>query len=318
MGPPEVEELTRDHRWLVAALGSGLTAFFAVAGCTRATVLASELLDGPLAAARGLDLEAEPPPPVERLHLTSRVSQTVLLPSVEPIADDLDEADRPAPMNGLCPAEMVSIDDRFCIDKYEASLVEVLPDGDERPFPYFMRVDGHDVRAVSVQGVYPQGYISGREAAAACRASGKRLCKPQEWRTACKGPEGLQYGYANERSPGTCNDRGRSPIGVLFRAQIRDGTAYSSSKIMNDPELNQVPGTLAETGAHDECTNGYGVHDMVGNIHEWVDDPAGTFQGGYYLDVQQNGEGCGYRTDAHAVWYHDYSTGFRCCADIPQ
>ena len=46
-----------------------------------------------------------------------------------------------------------------------------------------------------------------------------------------------------------------------------------------------------------------------------VDDPAGTFQGGYYLDVRQNGDGCGYRTDAHEFAYHDYSTGFRCCAD---
>ena len=51
---------------------------------------------------------------------------------------------------------------------------------------------------------------------------------------------------------------------------------------------------------------------MVGNIHEWVDDPSGAFQGGYYLDVEQNGEGCGYKTDAHRTWYHDYSTGFRC------
>ena len=70
--------------------------------------------------------------------------------------------------------------------------------------------------------------------------------------------------------------------------------------------------------SHDGCTNGYGVYDMVGNIHEWVDDPAGTFQGGYYLDVEQNGDGCGYRTDAHNVTYHDYSTGFRCCADVGQ
>jgi formylglycine-generating enzyme len=87
---------------------------------------------------------------------------------------------------------------------------------------------------------------------------------------------------------------------------------------MNDPQLNQLPGTLAETGSHGGCSNGYGVYDMVGNIHEWVDDPAGTFQGGYYLDVEKNGDGCGYRTDAHVNSYHDYSTGFRCCADIAQ
>ncbi|QXD15378.1 hypothetical protein GQ464_000010 [Rhodocaloribacter litoris] len=28
-----------------------------------------------------------------------------------------------------------------------------------------------------------------------------------------------------------------------------------------------------------------------------------------------HGEGCLYRTTAHGRTYHDYSTGFRCCAD---
>jgi hypothetical protein len=42
--------------------------------------------------------------------------------------------------------------------------------------------------------------------------------------------------------------------------------------------------------------------------------PHGTFCGGYYLDTSINGDGCKYRTRAHAHDYHDYSTGFRCCA----
>jgi hypothetical protein len=53
---------------------------------------------------------------------------------------------------------------------------------------------------------------------------------------------------------------------------------------------------------------------MVGNIHEWTDDA--SFRGGYYLDTQMNGEGCDYRTTAHSANYYDYSTGFRCCADV--
>jgi formylglycine-generating enzyme required for sulfatase activity len=54
---------------------------------------------------------------------------------------------------------------------------------------------------------------------------------------------------------------------------------------------------------------------MVGNLHEWVDEPQATFRGGYYLDTRINGDGCEYRTVAHGADYHDYSTGFRCCAD---
>ena len=54
---------------------------------------------------------------------------------------------------------------------------------------------------------------------------------------------------------------------------------------------------------------------MVGNLHEWVADPKGTFMGGFFMDTFQNGEGCEYRTTAHGFDYHDYSTGFRCCAE---
>jgi len=236
-----------------------------------------------------------------------------------PVEALLAAGDRPLPMNGLCPPDMASIDDKFCVDKYEASLVEIMPGGDERAWPYYQGVEGHVVRAVSEKGVFPQGYISEKQAIEACGRSAKRLCKPAEWKTACKGPEPKKFGYSDARTPGTCNDTGKSPVGVFYGAQIAAGgkAAWSWEK-MNDPQLNQMEGGLAETGSHEGCTNGYGVYDMVGNLHEWVLDPEGTFQGGYYLDVTQNGDGCGYRTDAHAAWYHDYSTGFRCCADVAQ
>ena len=88
---------------------------------------------------------------------------------------------------------------------------------------------------------------------------------------------------------------------------------------LNDPALGQVDGTLAKTGDHGACVNDWGVYDMVGNLHEWVktDDKLahGTFAGGYYLDTSINGDGCNYKTTAHAHDYHDYSTGFRCCAE---
>ncbi len=57
---------------------------------------------------------------------------------------------------------------------------------------------------------------------------------------------------------------------------------------------------------------------MVGNLHEWIADSGGTFYGGYYQDVASlgHGAGCDYATVAHSASYHDYSTGFRCCADL--
>ncbi len=87
---------------------------------------------------------------------------------------------------------------------------------------------------------------------------------------------------------------------------------------MNDPRLNQLPLGLARTGEFRRCSNRFGVHDMVGNVHEWIEAHHGTlgvFRGGFYADAHQNGDGCGYTTRAHSPNYHDYSTGFRCCAD---
>ena len=236
------------------------------------------------------------------------------------VEDLLPEGARPLDKNGLCPPDMASVDDLYCIDRYEASLVELTEDGLELAWPHYLPVEGHVVRAVSEKGVKPQGYISEKQAIDACGRSGKRLCKPSEWRKACKGPENLRYGYANEDESKRCNNYGLSPVTRFWGSSSGDLSVQANwdNRRMNAPELNQMPQTLSNTGDHEGCTNGYGVYDMVGNIHEWVDDPEGTFQGGYFQDTKLNGEGCGYRTDAHAAWYHDYSTGFRCCGDVAQ
>jgi formylglycine-generating enzyme len=84
---------------------------------------------------------------------------------------------------------------------------------------------------------------------------------------------------------------------------------------MNDPRLDEVAGTVARTGHFARCTGGLGIHDMVGNLHEWTAAPSGLFRGGYFLDTKTLGEGCSYVTAGHAPTYRDYSTGFRCCAD---
>jgi hypothetical protein len=229
---------------------------------------------------------------------------------------DYDEGRLGSPIQGAgCPAEMANVDDRFCVDRWEGSLVERLPDGREVPWPpYGTLEEGHDLRAVSVRNVYPQAYISGEQAARACAASGKRLCAPIEWRKACMGPDATTFGYGNQRVSGRCNDSGRSPMLRLF-PKVAVSWTFVGMTEMNDARLNQLDATLAPTGSHDACTNDYGVFDMVGNLHEWTSDPNGTFQGGYYLDTHKNGDGCAYRTVAHEFTYHDYSTGFRCCAD---
>jgi len=223
--------------------------------------------------------------------------------------------------NARCPAEMALVDDRVCVDRWEASLVQRVPGGVEKAWSPFLPIDGREsgVRAVSRPGVIPQGYISGRQAAEACSASGKRLCSADEWEHACRGPSNFQFPYGAERRAGACNDDVRPVHPVAEVSQLlgiqRDRMWREA---MNETLINQLPDTLLPTGSRAECTNAYGVYDMVGNLHEWIDDPDGTFRGGYYMDTTKNGDGCSYRTMAHDFTYHDYSTGFRCCMDPEQ
>jgi hypothetical protein len=212
-----------------------------------------------------------------------------------------------------CPDGMVSIRGKFCIDAYEASTVEVLPTGKTKSHSPFQSVSGLKVRAVSKRGVKPQAYISRDEAEDACKNAGKRLCADDEWMEACKGKSPTVFPYGKDRKDGYCNDKGVSSFNMLYGQGADPPKEAYTWQNMNDPRLNQMEGTLAPTGSFKKCKNGFGVHDMVGNVHEWTAAKTGTFRGGYYLDTSINGEGCEYRTTAHDAKYHDYSTGFRCC-----
>jgi formylglycine-generating enzyme len=207
-----------------------------------------------------------------------------------------------------CPSDMALVGDEVCVDRFEAALVDVSTGDFYSPYK---SPGTSKVKAISRAGVVPQAYISKNEAEAACKVARKRLCKEAEWLKACQGKSPTLYPYGDEHKEGYCNDAGKAPLATYYH----DGDAYSSAAAMNDERLNQLPGTVAKTGRFKKCRNGFGLHDMVGNVHEWVDDPNGTFRGGYYLDTKQNGEGCKYKTGAHDVSYHDYSTGFRCCKD---
>ncbi len=132
--------------------------------------------------------------------------------------------------------------------------------------------------------------------------------------TACRGKKPTRYPYGDDHKDGYCNDSGVSSFNKYYGGGNAETPpdAYTWAN-MNDPRLNQLEGTLAPTGGFRKCKNGFDVYDMVGNLHEWTAARGGTFRGGYYLDTHINGDGCEYRTTAHAAKYHDYSTGFRCC-----
>ncbi len=227
--------------------------------------------------------------------------------SEDPVDTDTEDSTEPTAdpgvdtgSDGPCPADMVAIED-YCIDRYEGHLV-----GQD---PYQVPTGGVAANAL---GAVPQGYISGEVAELACEAAGKRLCSSDEWLRACEGPSGNVYPYGNSYDPDACNADGRYPHPIV---EVFGGNARWNSTEMNDPRLNQLADGLAPSGAYAECVTDEGVYDMHGNLHEWVADSSGVFRGGFYVDASINGTGCGYRTTRHTFDYHDYSTGFRCCAD---
>lgn len=198
-----------------------------------------------------------------------------------------------------CPDGMAWLDG-FCIDRWEAHLVD--------HSPYEVPTDGV---AATAAGVVPQGYISGDVAEQACENANKRLCSITEWRRACRGRLDHAYPYGNAYVAGACNDtRAVHPVIEVFGS----GATFTGAQL-NDPQLNQLADSLDATGANAQCVTPEGVHDLHGNLNEWVHDPSGTFLGGFYVDASINGEGCSYTTTAHSVLNHDFSTGFRCCAD---
>jgi formylglycine-generating enzyme len=225
-------------------------------------------------------------------------------------AADLPRVDQSA---GACPTLMVKVDGKFCIDQYEAALEEQSASGAWAAASPYLTVGTRTVRAVPAAGIVPQGYVGGDQAAKACAASGKRLCTSTEWLSACRGPTQTTYPYGNTHQAGACNDAySGSPVVNFF------GTSQGvwDAVHMNDPGINQQAGTVAKGGAFSKCVSAWGAYDLHGNLHEWVDDAAGTFRGGFYADGSINGAGCLYATTAHDFTYHDYSTGFRCCRDL--
>lgn len=235
------------------------------------------------------------------------------------------------PLASRCPADMALVGE-VCVDKYEAHLVKadapdvVLPH-DETP-----KADV-SIMARSRAGMVPQGYVNRADAARACKAAQKRLCTAKEWYTACIGSKKTKYPYGETETPNRCNTGKQHLMQRVFGV----GVPYTYLNHFNSPKLHHEPGFLARTGEYEACINDYGLHDMVGNLHEWVADDVsmrlmdevpleygpkllgadgcGAFMGGYFSSAGEHGHGCTYTTATHAADYHDYSTGFRCCAD---
>jgi hypothetical protein len=271
--------------------------------------------------------------------------------AVSPAESVLDVRDTPdaGASPESCPPEMVRVDRRFCIDRFETSLVDGATEQTLSPYyppsralaasieaqwekqrrrmgnseaqemplpilPAWQKTREVAPRAVSKGGVVPHGYLSGETASAVCRASGKRLCTLDEWRTACRGEKDETFPYGSSYVDGRCNVHRDGHAAAILHGDASMGHT--------DPRLNltRVRGKplLRRTGDAKGCASTWeedAVFDMVGNLDEWIDDPEGTFVGGFYARATK--EGCNSIIASHDYDYCDYSTGTRCCTTPP-
>lgn len=181
------------------------------------------------------------------------------------------------------------------------------------PLPEVQR-SNFSPRAVSTQGVLPQGYMTYYSAKRACENAGKRLCSEAEWVAACRGKKSTRHPYGDKYRAGRCN---------VFRAIHPAYELHGNSSLGHlDPRLHLVSEEgkkplLFLTGEASSCvseTREDKIYDMVGNLDEWIDDPQGVFVGGFHS--RQTREGCGAKIENHAPAYTDYSLGTRCCRSL--
>ena len=241
-----------------------------------------------------------------------------------------------------CPADMVAVAGRVCVDRFETSIVDAATGAPWSPFytpdleraravfGFYAKPDAPPTflenapalpepprfairpQARSVSGVLPQGYLSANQAEAACNAAEKRLCTEAEWVTACRGEAQRDFPYGDRYEQGSCN---------VYRENHPSAMLHDNAARYHDDPRNHLVETggrafLQETSERSRCASRWGddaVFDMVGNLDEWVSDAGGVFVGGFYSRGTRSG--CLSRVSAHERGYSDYSTGARCCKD---
>jgi len=250
------------------------------------------------------------------------VPTAILTPATSPASGALAAPPAtPASESGACPANMVQVEGDYCPWLEQKCLRWLDPDTKMRcaefaptgPCQSGMThkkfcIDKYEYP--NVAGERPVVMKTWVEAKATCESAGKRLCGETEWTLACEGQERLPYPYGLARDADACNiDKPHPEPDEKLIADPRTRDAEVERLDQRDP-----------SGFRQACVSSYGVHDMTGNVDEWVVNESGHpyksgLKGGYWGPVRTR---CRPVTTAHNETFVFYQIGFRCCADEPK
>jgi len=216
-----------------------------------------------------------------------------------------------------CPAGMVLVEGAMCANVDQRCLrwldeptqlqcAEFEPpkcSGRRRPIAVCM--DRYEYP--NTAGVQPVVSVSWYEARRMCNAQGKRLCTESEWTFACEGETFQPYPYGVRRDRRACR--------IDYQPAAPDHARLRDPRTAVD-ESARLYGALP-SGSMPRCVSTEGVHDMTGNVDEWVVNEDGVpfnsaLKGGWWGPIRAR---CRPATTAHNEGFIFYQIGFRCCAD---
>jgi formylglycine-generating enzyme len=220
--------------------------------------------------------------------------------------------------SGPCPADMVLIEGSFCPDVVQTCDKKRLPwqcaefaqptvcKGAEEPRRYC--IDRYEFP--NEKGVKPVVMQSWYDAQRECKARHKRMCKDSEWTLACEGPERLPFPYGYVRDDKACAIDKPSPKVNEKRLFSKKHGAEEVARLDQREASGERPG----------CVSPFGVHDLTGNVDEWVINETGhpyksSLKGGNWGEYRN---ACRPATRGHAEGFRYYQMGFRCCSDAPE
>jgi sulfatase modifying factor 1 len=230
-----------------------------------------------------------------------------------------------SPSDAACPPDMAEVEGDYCpvveqkcerwLDpdtKLQCAEFDKAVGGDECPTKTQHKrfcVDRYEWP--NKVGALPRYMASWTEAKASCEATGKRLCSDTEWTLACEGQDRHPYPYGDgyARDDRACN---------IDKPYIWPRPERIFDPKTSSDELARLD-QREPSGQRTACVSPYGVHDMVGNVDEWVVNvsQAGKpylsgLKGGYWGPVRTR---CRPMTTAHDETFRYYQIGFRCCGE---